>query len=132
MITNLLTKFITCLKQQQKHNSQHITTEQKLEEIQSYLQKNYMNSCSLDELSERFYVSKYYLSREFKLRFGEGISSYVAKLRINRAKKLLRFTEMSTGEIASICGVNDSNHFLKMFKKIEGVTPTEYRKKWKD
>ena len=89
-----------------------------------------MHSCSLDELSEQFYMSKYYLSREFKQQYGEGISSYVAKLRITRAKELLRFSDLKTGEIATICGISDSNHFLKVFKKLEGMTPTEFRKKW--
>lgn len=131
LITTLLTELITCQKQRKK-SFQHITTDQKLGEIQSYLEKNYMQPCSLEKLSKQFYMSKYYLSREFKQRYGEGISSYLTKLRITRAKELLRFSDMSISEIASSCGVNDSNHFLKTFKKVEGVTPTEYRKKWRE
>lgn len=131
LITTLLTEIIICQKQRKK-SFLHITTEQKLGEIQAYLEKNYMHPCSLEKLSKEFYMSKYYLSREFKQHYGEGISSYLTKLRITRAKELLRFSDMSTSEIANICGVNDSNHFLKIFKKVEGVTPTEFRKKWRE
>lgn len=131
LLTTLLTDLILCQKQQEK-SFQNISTQQKLAELQAYLEKNYMNSCSLDELSKQFFMSKYYLSREFKKYFGEGISSYLSKLRITRAKELLRFSDLSTGEIATMCGINDSNHFLKVFKKLEGVTPTEFRRKWRE
>ena len=86
----------------------------KLDEIYTYLQNNYINHCSLDNLSEQFYISKYYLSHEFKKKYGEGISSYITKLRINRAKELLRFSLKNVNEIASMCGISDSNHFLKI------------------
>lgn len=131
LLTALLTELITCEKRQKKPFHQ-ISTEQKLWEVRAYLDKNFTQPCSLDSLSQEFYMSKYYLSREFKRHFGEGISSYLAKLRITRAKELLRFSSMRTGEIATACGINDSNHFLKVFKKAEGMTPTEFRKKWRE
>lgn len=131
-LTSLLTELITTPKIERKTNHHRVSIDEKLEEIHLYLEKNYMHDCSLDKLSEQFYISKYYLSREFTAKYGENISSYITNLRITRAKELLRFSPKKMNEIATLCGINDSNHFLKTFKKREGITPTEYRNEWRE
>lgn len=131
-LTTLITELITMPKVGYKPPVKKISIDDKLDEIHMYVSQNYMNDCSLETLSEKFYVSKYYLSREFANKFGENLSSYLTGLRITRAKQLLRFSTKKVNEIASLCGINDSNHFLKTFKKIEGLTPSQYRKQWND
>lgn len=125
-LTSLITEIITTPKIKKRHRQ--VPVSEKLDEIYLYLQENYMHDCSLDNLAKQFYISKYYLSREFKQKFGEGISSFIIKLRIARAKELLSFSSKNINEIAIICGFNDSSHFLKTFKKSENMSPAEYRK----
>lgn len=99
-------------------------------ELREYLDEHYLEHHSLDELSERFFINKFYLTRIFKEQFGISINSYITSLRITHAKQLLRFTNMSTSEIAESCGMPDANYFSRIFKKVEGITPGQFRKQW--
>ena len=89
-----------------------------------------MEKITLDSLSVAFYIDKFYLSKIFKDAYGTTINSYILAKRITQAKRLLRFTDMSVDEIGSRVGMNDANYFSRAFKKIEGISPSEYRKAW--
>lgn len=99
-------------------------------EIKDYIDKHYAEKLSLEELANGFYMNKQYLSKIFKEQFGITVNGYVGQVRISKAKSLLRFTEMSVEEIGASVGISDSNYFARTFKKIEGVTPSEYRRSW--
>lgn len=103
---------------------------QNLQEVKEFLDENYCSRISLDMLAERFYINKFYLTRIFKEQFGESVTEYLLQVRITRAKQRLRFTDGSIEEIAHECGMNDANYFSRTFKKVEGVTPGEYRRMW--
>ena len=103
---------------------------QNLQEIKEYIDHNYARKLSLDELSGRFYINKYYLTRIFKEQFGMTLNSYLLQVRITHAKQLLRFTDDSIESIGARCGIPDAGYFARTFKKVEGTTPAEYRKKW--
>ncbi len=102
----------------------------KLHLITDYLNEHYTETITLDFLAEHFYISKYYLSREFKKEFGTTIIQYLLTKRITYAKELLRYSNSSIEEIAILCGISDPSYFNKIFKKLEGCTASEYRKKW--
>ena len=102
----------------------------KLKTILHYLDEHYTEDISLDSLAEQFYISKYYLSREFKKEFGTTIIQYVLAKKITNAKELLRYSNASIEDIAQLCGIDDASYFNKVFKKIEGCTASEYRKRW--
>lgn len=101
-----------------------------LQAMKDYLDQHYQEKISLAQLSEQFYINKFYLTRIFKEQFGMSVSGYLLSLRITHAKQLLRFTELPIEKIGAECGMNDANYFSRMFKKIEGVTPGEFRKMW--
>lgn len=101
-----------------------------LSEIRNYLAQNYAHKITLDALSDTFYINKFYMTRLFKEQFGVSINSYLLQTRITHAKQLLRFSDLSIEKIGQECGMNDANYFSRMFKKIEGVAPGEYRKRW--
>lgn len=103
---------------------------QNLQNVKEYLDLHYNEKISLDNLSEKFFINKFYLTRIFKSQFGVSINSYISQVRITHAKQLLRFTDKTIEEIAAECGINDANYFSRMFKKIEGVSPHEFRKTW--
>lgn len=102
----------------------------KLKTVQQYLDEHYTEDISLDRLAEKFYISKYYLSREFKKEYGTTIIQYVMAKRITNAKELLRYSKDSIENIAQMCGIGDASYFNKMFRKMEGCTASEYRKQW--
>ncbi len=72
----------------------------KMTEVKKYLDEHYTEKFSLDELSERFFISKYHLSREFHQYYGTTLNQYVISRRLTRAKKLLRFSVLTLDEIA--------------------------------
>ncbi len=101
-----------------------------LENVRSYLDEHYTDKFSLDEIAEEFFISKYYLCREFKTLYGITLNQYVIAKRITLAKKLLRFSSYTLEEIATECGFYDASYFNKQFKKSEGISASDFRKKW--
>lgn len=102
----------------------------KLEDVKKYLDAHYAEDVTLDVLSSRFFISKFYLSRSFSARFHTTIGEYLLRRRVTAAKALLRFSNRTVFEIAKDCGVPDANYFSKVFLKAEGVTPSAFRKQW--
>lgn len=132
LISALLTELITVPKRSLKKQSVHTSMADKLDEILHYLQNHFTEPVTLEDLADTFYISKYYLSREFKKKYGEGVNACISTLRINRSKELLRFTDKKVNEISDMCGIPDTNYFIKLFKSAENMTPSEYRQKWKE
>ena len=102
----------------------------RIQEVRQFIDENYARKIALTELSERFYINKYYLLRLFKGQYGMTMNEYIEGLRISKAKELLRFTQETIGEIGLLCGFEDSHYFSRVFHKIEGISPSEYREKW--
>ncbi len=101
-------------------------------EVRKYLDLHYTEKFSLDELSDHFFLSKYHLSREFHRYYGTTLNQYVIARRLTQAKKLLRFSALSLEEIARQCGFYDASYLNRQFKNSEGITASEFRKKWKN
>lgn len=127
-ITDILTLCFTESKKMEDYKDNSITV--KLSSIRIYIDENYKNKISLDQLAEQFYISKFHLSREFKAQYGVTIGKYIQLQRINFAKKLLRFSDKNIETIASECGIPDVNYFNKVFKKSENITASKYRREW--
>ena len=98
--------------------------------VLQYLQEHYREKITLDELAERFFINKYYLTRRFKEEYGITISDYILSLRIREAKEILRFSGDSLETIAERCGFYDLAYFSRKFKKAEGISPSAFRKQW--
>ncbi|KLU66120.1 arabinose operon regulatory protein [Desulfosporosinus acididurans] len=101
-----------------------------IQSVKSYLDVHYMKKVNLDNLANTFFINKYYLTRIFKEQFGMSINRYLLQIRITHAKQLLRFTDDTIETIAAECGMGDSNYFARMFKKVEGIAPSEFRETW--
>ena len=106
------------------------TKRQNVQEIKDYLDLHFAEKITLDALAERFYINKFYLTRVFKEQFGLSVTSYLTQLRITQAKRLLRFSDKNIETIAQECGMSDANYFSRIFKKVEGTTPGQYRRQW--
>ena len=98
--------------------------------IKEYLDSNYPHKISLDDLAERYFINKYYLSKSFKEQYGVSVNNYLLSVRITKAKQLLRFSDKSIEQIGLECGLGQAHYFSSKFKEIEGVPPSIYREQW--
>ena len=95
--------------------------------VMQYIRANWQNKLSLDELAKHVYLSRAYLSTVFKEETGISISSYINKVRVEHAERMLRETGMSLVEIAAHCRFEDQSYFSKVFRKYTGMSPKKYR-----
>ena len=103
---------------------------QNIIQIRSYLNEHFTEPISLDALAKMIYINKYYLVKIFKQQFGLTIHQYIQQKRITHAKHLLRFTSRSIESIGAECGMEQPHYFSRIFKKVEGITPSQYREMW--
>jgi two-component system response regulator YesN len=96
-------------------------------EILKYLHDNYYQDISLRELADQYYLNPSYLCRTFKKQVGKPFTVYLANLRLRHACELLRATTLSVYEIAERCGYKDYFYFARLFKRMLGITPSQYR-----
>ncbi|MBO4609679.1 MAG: response regulator [Lachnospiraceae bacterium] len=99
-----------------------------IDSVVSDIREHYMEDISLTSLAAKYNVSMGSLSKMIKDHLQLNFSDYIASLRIQRAKELLSDETLSIQEIAEIVGYNDYFYFTKVFKKIEGISPSKYRK----
>lgn len=93
-----------------------------------FIRTNLDQDLSLDIISKAIGSSSYELSRKFKKETGQSITDYINKQRINEAVSIMENKNLLVTDIAQMVGFNDVNYFTKIFKKIKGITPSEYRK----
>lgn len=96
--------------------------------VLEYIEKNYRENISLEELANHVHMNKSYLSHLFKKETQKNIYSYLLDFRMEKAKKLLAETKQSIYQIGCLVGIPDSAYFSKVFKKHTGMTPLEFRK----
>jgi two-component system, response regulator YesN len=103
-----------------------------LEGVADYIKGNYTKNLTLDQLSRMACMNRFKFCRAFKKKFGESFVSYTNKIRIDRADDLLGNTELNIIDIAYLAGYQSVVHFGRIFKKIHGITPREYRARLKN
>jgi AraC family transcriptional regulator len=100
----------------------------RLRRIFEYVEANLDVNVRLNMLAEEAGVSAFHFSRMFKHSTGSSPHQYLLRRRLDRAKVLLRESEMSLAELAAATGFADQSHFTKVFRHFIGVTPTEFRR----
>ena len=96
--------------------------------ITRYLQEHLAEDISLSVLAEEFHLSSQYISQLFKSEIGVNFLAYLTNIRMEKAKKLLLSTSLSISEVSERSGYGDYRVFTKVFKKSEGITPSQYRR----
>lgn len=94
-----------------------------------YIEENYQKDISLDDVSRLVDISPYYFSKLFKQEAGKNFIEYLTEVRMHHAKEFLHNANYSIKEICIMSGYSDPNYFSRIFKKYEGVTPSEYRER---
>ncbi|AHM64223.1 chemotaxis protein CheY [Paenibacillus polymyxa] len=100
-----------------------------IRDIARYLDAHYDEDISLQDIASRFYLSREYISRKFKQEYGVNLSDYLCQIRMSKAKLLLLNDKLRLHHIAGMVGYQDEKYFGKVFKKLEGVTPGEFRRR---
>ena len=96
--------------------------------IKNFIASHYHNeSLSIKDISDHVFLSTSYICTLFKTETGQTLNQYITKYRIDKAKKLLADPRNKVSDISSKVGYSDGNYFGKTFKKIVGLSPTEYR-----
>jgi YesN/AraC family two-component response regulator len=92
-----------------------------------YLRENYSKNINLKTLSEELYISTWYLSKLLKKETGNNFIDILNNIRVEEAKKLLGDPKYKIYEIAEVVGFSDVTYFYRLFKKLTGMTPMEYK-----
>lgn len=124
---NLLNLLLVTILRQVPKPIQHMN-QTLIGQVIDYIHNNYYEDISLDLLSRRFYVSPYYLCREFKRCTNRTIIQYINVTRIMNAQRKIMETDKSITEIGNITGFSNITHFNRVFKQYTGLTPSQYRK----
>ena len=129
IIKSLLNILLSKLSRVSGNTKSNVSSSPLIEKILSYINANFSEELTLQLLANEFSISKNYLSKLFKVETGFGFSEYLTITRIKKAEHMLISTTMSISEIAFSCGFHDSNYFSYVFKKTNGNSPLQYRKK---
>ncbi|MCQ4022388.1 MULTISPECIES: helix-turn-helix domain-containing protein [unclassified Ruminococcus] len=102
--------------------------ERTIHALTRYLRERLADDINLSVLGEEFHLNPQYISQLFKSEIGVNFLAYLTNIRMEKAKELLLTTDRPIGEVSEKCGYGDYRVFTKVFKKNEGVTPSQYRR----
>ena len=100
-----------------------------LNKIDEFIKENLDNNLSATKICNHFGISRTSLYNLFKISYKMGVSEYIMKFKIERAKELLSTTNLKVNEISILCGFNDYNYFSKVFKNKTKYSPLIFRNK---
>lgn len=127
MIDHLSGLYRTVYKQVQGRKEK-ASVKTSLEEIHAYIGDSYRKNIRLESIADKFFVNKEYLSTLFHKKYGETISEYIIRLKMEDAKRQLQYSDNTINNIASSLGYTDPCYFNRQFKKYAGVSPGKYQK----
>ncbi|MBO5453314.1 MAG: helix-turn-helix domain-containing protein [Clostridia bacterium] len=131
MITSYFLQIIGFLcRKYENHSESKTSFISPLSNVISYIEKNYTEHISLNDLAKIANTTVSTLITFFKKTFGQTPTEYIISLRLTNACELLRNSDDSITYISGICGFNDINYFSRIFKNKIGMSPREYRKKY--
>ena len=114
-------------KKQVTHHSENVKLNVVADVISEYIKTHYQEDISLQDVAGHMNYSDAYFCRIFKQCFDKNFLAYLTEFRTERAKELLKDISINIKDVSYKVGYRDSNYFTKVFKRLEGVTPTEYR-----
>ncbi len=126
LLTMMMSECIKSLKQSMANKEMPDL----IKDAMDYLRMNYTKDITLNDLSLRYNINKYYFQKLFKRYTNYSPNQYLIHIRLNTAKELLRTTSRPISEISYEVGINSVNHFINLFKRQEGMTPNAFRKIW--
>ena len=96
--------------------------------VRQYIDNHFKENLTLDQLAGLVHINKYYLSHAFRKEFGTSPISYLISRRIRESRFLLAETDHTLSQIAQILGFSSLSYFSQSFRRLEGMSPMEYRR----
>lgn len=124
-----LQQLFIALYQNKRRQNRNYSSSLKVERVIAYMHQHIQQRVTLPELSAVMQISPFYLSRTFKTITGYSIIEYFNRIKIDKAKELIIEGDKKVKEVAQILGFSDEFYFSRMFKKVEGVSPSEFYRK---
>jgi two-component system response regulator YesN len=125
-LTILLDRLQLYLHKQVAHKEK-MSDHQEINRIIAYIQQNYEHNITLKSMAEWVAMEETYVSSLFKKKMGVSLIHYLQQVRVQKAKALLKETDMPIVEIGKRVGFENPNYFFKIFRRLEAVSPNEYR-----
>lgn len=123
LLTQLLIKMVRLTKKEQQ-----VQRTSRMGEVIHYINQHYMENITLENLAAAFYISPYYLCREFKKHTYSTIIQYVNNVRIIHAQRMFLETDKNITDISREVGFSNITHFNRVFKSITGMSPSQSKK----
>ncbi|MCL6459006.1 MAG: helix-turn-helix transcriptional regulator, partial [Gorillibacterium sp.] len=95
--------------------------------VRAFIDENYMYDINLTMLAKRFSYNPSYFSEMFKIKVGKTFIVYITEIRMTQAKRLLTQTTLSLWDIAELTGFSNASYFSSKFKRMYGITPSDFR-----
>jgi two-component system response regulator YesN len=111
------------------YETRHAKNYQRLKEVLDFIERHGGESLTVDQIAKEVYLSSSRLSHIIKNELGITLGDYISKVRVEKAKFLLKDRELPISQIALEVGFPDQSYFTKVFKKVERCTPKEFRQK---
>ncbi|MCR4842328.1 MAG: helix-turn-helix domain-containing protein [Eubacterium sp.] len=112
-----------------KEISEDATVDDRVQAVRDLIEERYFEHFTLSQIAEKYHVDPSYLSRVFSRKFGESITAMLTRIRIERAKELMRQKNHTLETVSFEVGYDDYNYFSRVFRKNTGESPREYRKR---
>ena len=133
MLSALMREMLALTYRASKNSDHHaevaaLDSDPRITELIEYINHHYREELKVTDLADKFFVSRYHLSRRFKEATGFTILEYINSVRIIKAQELLIQSDMKIGDLVTHVGFGSSSQFTRVFKQITGVTPSQYRR----
>jgi AraC-like DNA-binding protein len=126
-LKELLIRLIQSQHLVQVSNQSNSSNQSRLHYVLNYISQNLTEKIAIDTLSRKAYLSRNMFFKIFREQFGISPLEYINRERIKLAKYLLAENNESVSEVSMQCGFSDTNYFVRLFHKMEGITPRTYR-----
>lgn len=123
-IKNIFNTVLDYLMERKEGNNKKI-----IKEILKAIEENYSKNLTITDISNEVYLSPNYIGIIFKKEIGETFTDYLVKFRLEKARKMLKETNLKVYQIGSMVGYSNISYFCTIFKSYLGVSPSEYREK---
>lgn len=108
-------------------NEERKETDSLYKQMLHFIEENYRNRITLDDMAEKLHANRSYLSRLYKERKGINLFDDILRMRIEKAKEYMENTDWKIYEISEAVGFDDTGYFSRVFKKYSGMSPKEYK-----
>ncbi|MCD7715883.1 MAG: response regulator [Lachnospiraceae bacterium] len=126
--TEALSRWLELVHEKTDNRSDEFRNRQKLEKAIRYIRENYSSDLNMAVVSNHVSMNYSLFSQEFKQYTGENFVSFLRNIRMEEAKRLLAQTQLRVVEISQKVGYENEKHFMKTFKSVYGISPSEFRK----